>query len=472
MRGALQAAAVLLGAWIAHDAQAQVQSLTSTQDWLTPRAVVAAIWSDNPLRSRSSPGSAAIADATVGVRVLKSDPRFDVNADLSVLRRQFLSGGSGGQTLPSGNVNLDAIFVPERFSFTVEDSLGQISTQPFDVLDSADRQTVNFLTFGPDLHLAFDTRDSLTLNARYGSTNYGHSDINSGRYTGELGLAHLMNAGSTISANYRYERIKYQRSDLFPTAEKDVAFLRYTASSFRTYFVVEGGEESIKLGDNSERKKSPHATVVLQRRVSPLMTFNAEFSHTYSDASEALRTNVRDSFNAGSNQNIQAVAEPYTVDGGYLMLLRTSVRSSMAWQVTWSREQYGQNAALDRKLLGSDLVFDRRLSSLWTLAAQVRWTNERYTNLNQRTNVLDASVGLSRILGRSVQAGLVYERGNGGSDIAINRFKENRVTLILSYAPGGFKSQVFDPVSEFRYYERPTRERMGQPQPNATNPIP
>jgi hypothetical protein len=471
MRGALQAAAVLLGAWIAHGAQAQVQALPMAQDWFTPRAAVAAIWSDNPLRSQTSPGSAAIADATVGVRLLKNDPHFDINADVSVLQRRFLSGGQGSQTLPSGNVYLNGIIVPERLSFTVEDNLGQISTQPFDVLNAADRQTVNFLSFGPDLHLAFDTRDSLILNARYGATNYGHSDINSKRYSGELGFAHIMSAGSTIAAIYRYERIQYQNSDLFPPAEKDVGFLRYTASSFRTYFVLEGGEESIKLGNAGERKNSPHATIVLQRRISPLTTFNAEFSHTYSDASQALRTDVRDTFNTGNNQNVQAVAEPFTVDGGYLMLLRTSVRSSMAWQVTWSREQYSQNTMLDRKLLGSDFVFDRRLSSLWTLAAQVRWTDVRYTGLSNRTNVLDASVGITRILGRSVQAGLVYERGHGGSDIAINRFKENRVTLLLSYSPGGFKSQVFDPVSEFRYYERPTRERLGQPAPETVNPI-
>jgi len=461
---ALRAAAFFGYTWLAHTAWAQE---------FLPQASLSTIYSDNPLRSNVSTGSAVVAEEDAGLRVFHNGPRFSIDGTAGVAEREFVAGGRGTQTLPNANIDATAVLLPESLTFSAQDSLGQISTQPFDVLDSVDRQTVNYLTAGPDAHFQIDSRDSIILDARYGATTYQHSDINNGRYSGELGLARQIGRRSAVSVNYNFERIQYEHSELFPTLQKQVGFFRYTAQSSRTYLVAEAGEELMKITTSGAQKTTPHATLALQRRVSPLMTFNAEFSHTFSDASEALQTSLNDNFNSGTgnNQNVQASATPYVVNGGYLMLLRTTPVTSTAAQVTFATQRYqiigatptnsvSAINALNRKLYGGNLVFDRRMSSLWTLAAQVRWTDTDYTNADTRYQVVEASVGITRLLGRSVQAGLVYQHAHGTGNNQIYGFSENRVSLVISYAPGGAKSRIFDPVNEFRYYERPGRGPM------------
>jgi hypothetical protein len=475
MRRALRAAALIVFVGLAQGAWAQE---------FLPEISVSSIYSDNPLRSHVSTGSAVVAEEDASLRILRNGTRLDIDGLLGVAEREFVSGGQGSELLPNANLEITGIIVPEHFTFTAQDSLGQISTQPFDVL-SSNRQTVNYATAGPDARFQLDLRDSIALSGRYGQTTFQHSDLDNGRYSGEGVFTHLLGARTSVSAGYDYERIRYQHSELFPTIEKDVGFLRYTAQSARTYLVLEAGEELIKVSNGEATKKTPHASLALQRRVSPLMTFNAEFSHTFSDASEALQASVNDSFNVGGNHNVQATAAPYTSDGGYLMLLRTSPLTAAAIQVTFANQRYqregiasipnpaiGNTNALDRKLYGGDLVIDRRLSSRWTISAEARWSDNDYTGTDIRYTVLDTSLHLARMLGRSMQAGLVYEYARGGGNFDVYRFKENRVTLMITYAPGGVRSQVFDPVNQFRYYERPGRGTLPiQPQPPPGTPI-
>ncbi len=430
---------------------------------ISPWGSVAGVYSDNPDYAHSNPTGATAIDTLAGLRVRRSGT-VSTNADVSVLYREYVQGPLASQLLPAANALVMIDAVPQRFWLTLEDNLGQISTQVFDALAALDRQNVNFASAGPDLLLPLGSRNQLGLEARYGRVTYQHSNFDNDRYSGRLGLIHLISEYSQISADYDYQRIEYRRKDLYPRIDRDAGYLRFSGESLRTYLELEGGVEGVKVGAAGQRRSAPHASIAIQRRISQRTTLNAEYSHGFADAADTLRTDIRQGgANPGGALNVQAVAEPFTVDEGYLTLIRSGARGVAQLRVNWDQEQYRQNILLDRKVHGADLGVDYRLSPLWTLAGKVRWLYQQYSNTDVHNDRLQGSLGLTRRLGRSLQAALVAARTRSTGTLDTDTFTENRVSLIVSYSPPELSSRMFDPVTEFRYYDRPTRAPLSQP---------
>ncbi len=428
---------------------------------ISPWVSVAGVYSDNPSYSHSNATGATAIDTLAGLRVRRSGT-VTTNADVSLLYREYVQGPLASQLRPAANALVMINALPERFWLTAEDNLGQISTQVFDALAAQDRQNVNFASLGPDLLVPLGSRNQLGVQARYGRVTYQHSNFDSDRYNGRLGLIHLISEYSQISADYDYQRIEYRLKDLYPRIDGDAGYLRFSGESLRTYLELEGGVEGIKVGAAGQRRSAPHASIAIQRRISKRTTLNAEYSHGFADAADTLRTDIRQG--GGGDLNVQAVSEPFTVDDGYLTLIRSGARGVAQLRVTWEQETYRQNILLDRKVHGADGGVDYRLSPLWTLAGKVRWLHQEYTNTDVHNDRLQGSLGLTRRLGRSLQAALVAVRTRSTGNLDTDTFTENRVSLIVSYSPPELNSKkIFDPVTEFRYYDRPTRAPLSQP---------
>jgi hypothetical protein len=445
------------------EAFAQDAALAPGQTSIAPRAEVAAAYSDNALRANADRQSVGALEESVGVRVERAGP-LNIDADLSMLHYD-LTDNLPSENLPSGNVRIVDTFIPDRFSLTLEDNLAQISTEPFDVLSDPGRQTVNFLTLGPQLTEPLGSRGRLLLDGEVGTTHYETSNLDNKRYLFEAGAERIMSEASALSVNYRQERVEYDVSDLYPSTKSDAAFLRYSARSSRTFMNVELGVDSIQVGDG-DRHEGPHAELTLQRVISARTTLNFELSSGYSDAEDSLRQSTRSGFNAGSNQNVLAVAQPFRADRAYTVLLHNGPRGSAAFDVTWEREVYQGDAAADRTVAGADGVVDYRLTPVLTLNGRLRWVRERFQTAGIQDDVEQLTLGLSRRLTRALQLSLVGEHTHGLGSSDLYRFSENRVMLAISYAPNGTTPQVFDPVSQFRYYNWPGAPR------NLTAPVP
>jgi uncharacterized protein (PEP-CTERM system associated) len=74
----------------------------------------------------------------------------------------------------TGNAVLQ--LVPERISWTVTDTYGQIATDPFAPDTPQNRQNVNVFSAGPDFNLRLGSQTRLQIEGRYGDTRY--QDIN------------------------------------------------------------------------------------------------------------------------------------------------------------------------------------------------------------------------------------------------------------------------------------------------------
>ncbi len=312
-------------------------------------------------------------------------------------------------------------------TFTAEDTLGQVSTQAFDALSQTGRQTANVVSFGPDLTLPLGTRNRVTGELRYSISNFGQANIDSDIYNGQVAFTHLLSELSNIGAVVDYERVDY-KEQVYPRADKDTAYLRFRGQTSRTYLVLEGGIETVKVEAAKVKTTAPHASVAVQRRITPRLTLSAQYDHGYSNAAESLQTGVRQGLNLPGtptgNVNVEAVAEPFSVDRGDVMLFRGTTRGSAALRITWERERYTQNFLSDRTVHGADLLFDRKLSPLWTLAALARWSHEQFINTEEHDNSLRFSVGLTRVLSRSMQIAAVAERTRSTGATTIDQFAE------------------------------------------------
>ncbi len=429
---------------------------------VTPYGSVAGVYSDNPDYAHSTTSSATAIDALAGLRVRRGGT-VSTNADVSLLYRDYVQGPFASQLLPAANALVTITAMPERLWLTAEDNLGQISTQVFDALANSNRQNVNFASVGPDLLLPLPARNQLDLQARYGHLTYQRSNFDDDRYSGRLGLAHLLGEYSQISANYGYQRIEYRLKDLYPRIDRDAFFLRFSGETLRSFLELEGGFDGIKVGAADQRRTVPHASLALQRRISSRTTLNAEYSHGYSDAGDTLRNDIRQGANPGGSLNVQAISEPFTTDAGDLMLLASRTRGVAQLRANWSQERYRQNIQLDRRVYGGELGVDYRLSPLWTLAVEAGWQHQEYLNTDVHNDRLLGTVGLTHQLGHSLQAALVARRTHSTGNFDTDIFTENRVSLIVSYAPQGLNSKIFDPVTEFRYFDRPMRGPLSQP---------
>ena len=463
----------LLGACIFSCVQAQAfaqdaATLPAGQTSIAPRAEVAVAYSDNAERSNFDPQSVGALEESVGVRVERGGP-LNIDADLSMLHYD-LTDHLPSENLPSGNVRVTDSFIPDRLSLTLEDNLAQVSTQPFDVLADPDRQTVNFLTLGPQFTEPLGSRGRLLFDGEFGTTHYDTSNLDNKRYMFEAGAERITGEASALSINFRHERVQYDLDDLYPTTQSDAGFLRYSARTSRTFMNVELGADTIQV-TNEQRHDAPHIELTLQRLISARSTLNFEFSSGYSDAEDSLRQSTASGFNAGSNQNVVAVAQPFRADRAYVLLLHNSSRGSAAFDVTWEREIYQGDAIDDRSVAGADAAVDYRLTPVLTLTGKLRWQRERFLSTGVSDDVGELELGLSQRLTRTLQLSLVGEHTHGTGSSNIYAFHENRVLLALSYAPKGSTPQVFDPVSQFRYYNWPGAPRnLVAPAPSPTLP--
>lgn len=451
---------------------------------ITPFVTVGAVYSNNLDHATSNGIAGTALDAELGLHVRRAGD-LTVNADIAGLYREYVGGVNlPGQFLPSVNANASYMAVPELLSFSAQDTLGQISTQSFDALADATRQNSNFFTAGPQLMVPFAERDVLVTQLQYGRSSFSQSNISNNRYIGDLGLGRQIGTRSNLSANYHYQQIQYDHSEIYPRSRSSMEFLRFTAQGARTYLAIEAGWEQVKVGAATvvlqpapgsllppetsyqppESRSTPHIRLALQRRVTPLMTLTAEYNHAVSDASESLRTSSQNGFNAGNPLDVQSIAQPFTVDQAYLMLMRTTPIGNIAVQASEERERYEQAPVLNREAHGADLIMNHQLSPQWTVNGYVRWQHGRFVNTDIPDNRLLVSLGLTRQLSRSLHASLLYERNNGtgqqsilGSTLIANNstYTENRVTLVLQYSPQTIASQVFDPVSRFRFFQQP-----------------
>ena len=436
--------AILAGA----SARAQEQ-----EQELAFRASVSGTYSDNAARTATAPIPATALDGLVGLQLTHNSPTLYVDGDFSELQRWYAQGRLPNETIPSGSLDLIARPVPEVFSWTVTDTLGQISSDPFAALFAGNRQSVNVLSTGPDVRVPLDSRDHVDISGRYGLDNFGDSILDDQRYSGQVDLAHDVGEGSQVGLVYAYQQAEFHKAT-HPSEQIERAYAQYRVAGARSYLVLEAGVDQLHQAA-SGRDRVSHVLLLLQRHLTDRVTFEGSYLHGYADSVQAFVSASRDGFTAGSDQNVQALAVPYEASTGYLILTRTQGRLLAAVEVTASHEDYSLDPTVDRNTVGSYVSADYALSPRLTLNLRAGYYETKFPYTQEDDRWVDGSLGLGRKLGRSLQLSLQVSHLKGTSNTLTGQIVENRAVLTLSYTPGAQRLQrVYDPNAPFRFFDR------------------
>jgi hypothetical protein len=418
------------------------------------RAGATATYSDNPARTATGESATAL-DGLLGLSLAHQSSLLYVDGDMSVIQRAYVEGNLPSETIPNGNLNLLAGPPGGLFTWTVLDNFGQISGQPFAALIANDRQNANVLSTGPNVRIPLDSHDHLELSGRYGWDRFGTSTLDDQNYTGQAALAHDIGSGSQLALLYAYQRIDF-RAVTIPVAQIQQAYGKYSLAGARSYVVLEAGADRLEQGTGSTAQRTGHVLVLLQRRLTERLTFEAAYRHGYTDAANAFVSASRDGFTAGTDQNVQAVALPFEESKGYAELKRSAGRLLVAFEIAASRESYPSEPASDRRTVGSNLTVDYQLSSNFTFSLRGGYWEEKFPSSQQDGRWVDGSIGLSRKIGRSLELSLLATRTKGNGNALVSSFTEDRAVLQLVYSPGAERLQrVYDTNAPFRYYDRP-----------------
>jgi hypothetical protein len=444
-------AAVLLFATISASEGARAQQ---PADELAFRASATATYSDNPARTATGESATAL-DGLLGLSLAHQSPLLYVRGDMSVIQREYVEGNLPSETIPNGYLNLLAGPPGGLFTWTVLDNFGQISGEPFAALIANDRQNANVLSTGPNVRIPFDSHDRLELSGRYGWDRFGTSNLDDQNFTGQAALEHDLGSASQVALVYAYQRIDFSAVTI-PVAQIQQAYGKYSLAGARSYVVLEAGADRLERGTGSAAESTGHVLVLLQRRLTERLTFEAAYRHGYTDTANAFVAASRDGFTAGTDQNVQAVALPFEESQGYAQLTRSAGRLLASLQIAASHESYPSEPAFDRRTLGSNLAVDYQLSSDLTFSLRGGYWKETFPGSQQDGRWVDGSIGLSRKLGRSFELSLWAARTKGNGNVLPSNFTEDRAVLQLLYSPGAERlKRVYDTNAPFRYYDRP-----------------
>lgn len=461
MRTSSWAATLLFATVLACEcAEAQDQSQNQNQNLsqnqaqeIAVRASVTGTYSDNPARAPTGQSATAL-DGLVGLTIAHQSPLLYVDADASELQRVYVQGGLPNETIPHGYLDLLAGPPGGLLTWTVMDSFGQIASEPFGALIADDRENINVLSTGPNLRLPLDSHDHVELAGRYGLDSFSNSNLNDMSYTGQAQFAHDMSRTSQLGMVYSFQRIEFRNSTL-NAADIQQAYAKYSLAGARSYVVLEAGADQLSQGLIS-RAHTPHVLALVQRHLTERLTFEASYRNGYTHSGSEFVSASRDGFTTGTDQNVQGLTQPFKDSEGYAMLTRSSGRLLGAVQVTASQETYVNQPAFDRHTLGSNLAGDYQVSSTFTFSVRAGYWREKFPNTGEEGSWVNASVGVSQKLGRSLLLSLRGERTKGSGNALNGGFTEDRAVLILAWAPGTQRlERVYDTSAPLRYYDRP-----------------
>jgi hypothetical protein len=469
MRTNSWAALLLLGAFsisqgaLAQQQDAPPQPAPATQQpesqAIAFRTSGTATYSDNPARTTTGEGATAL-DELVGVRIAEQSAALFVDADLSVDQREYVEGNNlPSQTIPNGYLDLLAGPPSGWFNWSIMDSFGQISSEPFAALVAEDRQNVNILSTGPNVKIPFDSVDHLDLAARYGLDTFGDSSLDDENYKGLAKLVHDISSVTQVGLAYSYQRIDFRDASLF-SADLTDEYLQYVLAGSRSYVVLEGGVDQLEQAP-APRTSTGHVLVLLQRRLSEALTFEAAYRHGVTEAADAFVSASRDLFTQGTDQTIQDRAAPFVGSEGYAQLTRSSGRLLAAVEITASQESFPTDQVANRRVHGANLTSNYYLSSKLTFNVQAGYYYEDFPLADQSGRWYQGTVGLTRYLSPSLKLTLTGMRARGSGNALENNFTEDRGVLQLVWSPGEARLlHVYDSDAPFRFYDRPVQPTL------------
>jgi hypothetical protein len=384
--------------------------------------------SDNITRTEGEEVDETIASLGVDLEWQAERPRLTADVNLNADYLEYLDDTFDSEVVGAGNALLNFALVPERLNWTLEDHYGQQSNDPFSPITPETRESVNYLSTGPDLLLRFGDA-GVRLFGQYSLATYERSPVDNERLVGGLSLGRAGVRGQGLSFNAVQESVAF---DDLPANDFDrrSAYLAYGISGARTELRIEGGYTWLEP-EQGEESGAPRVLVQVDRELTRSSTLTLVLGTQLTDSSAALSSAVDGPVPSGPT--VTATADPFENRNASLSWRFARRRTSIALGVDWDDEQYETQPLLDRTRTSFDVALDRRLGARLSAGLSASLIDEDFdaANFDARTRELAAS--LSWQAGRAIGLRLVAERSSRDTSTGLGEYGENRVFLRVFY---------------------------------------
>ena len=380
--------------------------------------------SDNVLQVQTGEQSETMVAPRLDMTMVEQTGRVRGSGTFYIERADYLENITADETRYNLATAWTADILENRLQWVLEDAAGRrvVDTRAQDI--GANRFDQNQLSTGPDMTFAANSRDTLTLSARYGNSWYGDDlSYDSERYSGLARLTHQVSQISSVGLRYQYGRTHYLDTGIYDFDRDEVA-LELDRQLSRTRISIAGGYNRVMPEAGTDYTGALGALSWHQQwRRSFYTELRGDWRLT--DTGQEAITNA---LGGGVDIDLSVTSDVYeqhalTLNAGW---------DSRRWKADLSvrgEQQDYRNQPLDQDIFAVDAGASRQLNTQTTLDVSVEATNYKYLATDRIDNAIDTDIRINRVFSSLFYgaAGVSHSRRN--SNLAGADFVENVVYL-------------------------------------------
>jgi hypothetical protein len=341
-----------------------------------------------------------------------------------------------------GDVTL--AFVPERFNWVIGDNFGQVLADPLLPSTPANSENINYFTTGPDVTMAFGSKNRLRVGARYLRTDYEDSPYDSDGYLGEIGFGRDLSRVNSLSLNARFQQQTFDQTTLGADYDQSEAFVRYEGNGARTQVKLDAGYAELDR-DVAEDSSSELLRLSVLRQLTLASNLTLLAGREFANTGAAFATfqgegPITLDPNAG-----RQTPEPFLHDYLSLAWYFQRNRTTFSLRAGIDKQDYELADALDQKLTHYGATFRRDLSAVTDIQLDAGQTQGEFTLGGAEYTDTLAGLAFNWGLSRTLFLSLSYRYAHRAGDPLTGEYTENRLWLSIGYRHGSPRNAALRP---------------------------
>lgn len=392
--------------------------------------------SDNIARTPTDEIDETTGIGRVGLDIETKRPRLeaDIAADLEYrdyLDRDFSSEIAGGL---DGHVAYS--FIPERFSWVIEDNYGQIAKNR-QVADRPDnREQMNFLSTGPEITLPLGARTHLEISGRYTDTYLEDSIQDNNAAIGTVSLVRAFTEHTSLSLNAGASKTEFDDPLSFPDYDTRQASLEMAINAPRTQLVLEGGYLEYEQDGAPDTSDYVMARIDLTRQIGARSQLRLVAGTAPASTGESFRRDQQVMGIGDGPEAAQAASDIFRSDDAYLTWSTEWTRTSMSIIFSGRREKHEEFTELDREQVRGGVAMTRDISRALSFDLFGSYLQEERTQSGFKFDEWAAGGALRWDFAQRLSLQLRLDHFSGSSDDGSRDYDENRAYLGIRYTGG------------------------------------
>lgn len=355
---------------------------------------------DNLNFSPDDPREDTIYRPGVGFSLTQDSEKVFANIAGRVEYRHYADGtyDSGPDGEVSGRVDWHAI--PQRLTFTVEDTLGLEAIDVLDADSPDNRQQVNVFSAGPNLSFRVGDAMDGEVELRYVDTNAEVTDeFNSNRIDLAMRTIRRLDAASSLAFNLRGQTVDFDDEQTARNYRRADLFARYERHLRHFDFALDAGYSALNYSSGAGNRSEPLLRGDVAWNPTDAHRFSIGLAQQFSDAATEAMEQLDEGVTApGSILTGDTVinASPFKERRATLDYTYTSARFSVAVESYAHRLDYLESDEFDQTGRGARATLLWMLNPRLVAGAFAGADTVRYSQLEREDRFRRYGVNLNR----------------------------------------------------------------------------